>query len=34
VTAYAIGCNSTWGELMYRLKIFAETGRPDPHWID
>jgi uncharacterized protein YndB with AHSA1/START domain len=25
-------CNSTWGELMYRLKAYAETGRPNPHW--
>jgi uncharacterized protein YndB with AHSA1/START domain len=25
-------CNSTWGELMYRLKAYVESGRPDPHW--
>ena len=32
MTPYAAMCNSTWGELMYRLKKFVETGRPDPHW--
>lgn len=25
-------CNSTWGELMYRLKAYVESGRPDPRW--
>jgi uncharacterized protein YndB with AHSA1/START domain len=29
---YAL-CNSTWGELMYRLKAYVESGRPDPHWV-
>jgi uncharacterized protein YndB with AHSA1/START domain len=23
-------CNSTWGELMYRLKSYLESGRVDP----
>jgi len=32
MTPYAIMCNSTWGELMYRLKKFVESGRPNPHW--
>jgi uncharacterized protein YndB with AHSA1/START domain len=32
MTPYATMCNSTWGELMYRLKRYVETGRPDPHW--
>jgi uncharacterized protein YndB with AHSA1/START domain len=27
-------CNSTWGELMYRLKAYAETGAPRPHWTE
>ena len=27
--AYAV-CNTTWGELMYRLKFYAETDTPDP----
>lgn len=25
-------CNSTWGELMYRLKGYAETGESNPHF--
>lgn len=25
-------CNTTWGELMHRLKAFAEGGRPCPRW--
>jgi len=25
-------CNSTWGELMYRLKAYAEGDNPGPHW--
>ena len=25
-------CNSTWGELMYRLKASAEGKNPGPHW--
>jgi uncharacterized protein YndB with AHSA1/START domain len=25
-------CNSTWGELMYRLKGYAEGHNPGPHW--
>lgn len=25
-------CNSSWGELMHRLKAYAESGRTDPHW--
>ena len=32
MTPYAAMCNSTWGELMYRLKSFVETGRPNPRW--
>ena len=30
---YAI-CNSTWGELMYRLKNYAEGRNPGPHWTE
>ena len=29
---YTAMCNSTWGELMYRLKKYVETKRPNPHW--
>jgi len=25
-------CNSTWGELMYRLKEYVEGRNPGPHW--
>jgi uncharacterized protein YndB with AHSA1/START domain len=25
-------CNSTWGELMYRLKAYVEGKNPGPHW--
>jgi uncharacterized protein YndB with AHSA1/START domain len=25
-------CNSTWGELMYRMKDFVEGRNPGPHW--
>ena len=25
-------CNSTWGELMYRLKAYLEGANPGPHW--
>ena len=32
MTPYAAMCNSTWGELMYRMKKFVETGKPGPHW--
>jgi uncharacterized protein YndB with AHSA1/START domain len=27
-------CNSTWGELMYRLKAYAEGKNPGPHWTE
>ncbi len=29
---YYAMCNSTWGELMYRLKDYAEGKSPGPHW--
>jgi uncharacterized protein YndB with AHSA1/START domain len=25
-------CNTTWGELMHRIKAYAEGGRPGPHF--
>jgi len=25
-------CNSSWGELMYRLRDYAEGKNPGPHW--
>ena len=27
-------CNSTWGELMYRLKGYLEGNNPGPHWTE
>ena len=29
---YYASCNSTWGELMYRLKDYVEGRKPGPHW--
>jgi len=27
-------CNSTWGELMYRLKGYLEGNTPGPRWTE
>ena len=32
MTPFCASCNSTWGELMFRLKSYAESGKPDPRW--
>jgi uncharacterized protein YndB with AHSA1/START domain len=32
VTEFAAICNSRWGQLMFRLKDYAETGTPNPQW--
>ena len=32
VTDFYAMCNSTWGELMYRLKDYVEGRNPGPHW--
>ena len=32
VTDFCASCNSMWGNLMFRLKAFAETGKPGPQW--
>ena len=32
VTDFFAICNSSWGELMYRLKDYAEGKNPGPHW--
>jgi len=34
VTDFCASCNSMWGNLMFRLKGFAETGRPQPQWTE
>jgi uncharacterized protein YndB with AHSA1/START domain len=32
VSEFYATCNSTWGELMYRLKDYLEGKNPGPHW--
>jgi uncharacterized protein YndB with AHSA1/START domain len=32
VTEFAAICNSRWGQLMFRLKDYAETGTRNPQW--
>jgi uncharacterized protein YndB with AHSA1/START domain len=27
-------CNSMWGNLMFRLKRYVESGEPDPQWTE
>ena len=34
LTDYCAGCNSMWGRLMYRLKDFVESGKPNPQWSE
>lgn len=34
VTDFCAGCNSMWGNLMFRLKRYAETGKPNPQWTE
>jgi uncharacterized protein YndB with AHSA1/START domain len=29
---FCCSCNSTWGELMYRMKDYLEGRNPGPHW--
>ena len=32
ISDFCATCNSTWGELMYRLKDYVEGKNPGPHW--
>jgi uncharacterized protein YndB with AHSA1/START domain len=32
ISDFCATCNSTWGELMYRLKDYLEGKKPGPHW--
>jgi uncharacterized protein YndB with AHSA1/START domain len=32
ITPFCAGCNSMWGNLMFRLKAYVETGKPSPEW--
>jgi len=31
-TGFAASCNSMWGNLLYRLKAYVESGKPAPQW--
>jgi len=32
ISEFCATCNSSWGELMYRLKNYVEGKNPGPHW--
>jgi uncharacterized protein YndB with AHSA1/START domain len=32
MTDSCASCNSMWGNLMFRLRAFVETGKPDSQW--
>ena len=34
ISDFCATCNSTWGELMYRLKDYVEDKNPGPHWTE
>jgi NAD(P)-dependent dehydrogenase (short-subunit alcohol dehydrogenase family) len=34
ITDFCASCNSMWGNLMFRLKTYAETGKVDPQWTE
>ena len=34
VTDFCASCNSMWGNLMFRLKAFVESGEPAPQWTE
>ena len=34
ITPFCTGCNSMWGNLMFRLNTYVETGRPAPQWVE
>lgn len=34
MTDFCASCNSMWGNLMHRLKRYAESGKPDPQWTE
>jgi uncharacterized protein YndB with AHSA1/START domain len=33
-TDFCASCNSMWGNLMFRLKAFVESGKPGPQWTE
>lgn len=34
VTDFCATCNSSWGELMHRIKAYLEGKNPGPHWTE
>jgi len=34
MTDFCASCNSMWGNLMFRLKRYVESGKPDPQWSE
>jgi uncharacterized protein YndB with AHSA1/START domain len=34
VTDFYAGCNSMWGNLMFRLEGYVEGGNPGPQWAE
>src|SRR5262249_41592410 len=32
ITPFMAGCNSMWGNLMFCLKRYVESGKPEPQW--
>src|SRR5574341_1457498 len=34
ISDFCATCNTTWGELMYRLKNYLEGKNPGPHWLE
>jgi uncharacterized protein YndB with AHSA1/START domain len=33
-TDYCISCNTMWGNLMFKLKAYVESGIPQPQWTE
>ena len=33
-TDFCASCNTMWGNLMFRLKAFVESGKPNPQWTE
>jgi hypothetical protein len=34
LTPFCASCNSMWGNLLFRLKAYAETGKANPQWTE
>lgn len=33
-TDFCASCNSMWGQLIFRLKAYVETGKANPQWTE